>query len=303
MTKPSSDPFEKVDYRAPRLGMIRWVILFFICFLAAFLLYFKINLASFDLNKQIAENLPCPVVLSETITKLMPPGVYFENIKLSERCAPQLGAINLESTRLSLLGPSFSPLGLYFRVSTNWLGESLEVSTGVGVNTQKFKLDNQTFSVGKLPASLLPVNVSGKLLFSGQLTLKNQQLDDLDLNISSKDILLPSQSIQGLDLPALSIGQLSGQFFLKDPKNLIVKKLIVGDDQSPIRASFQGSIKLNQAMITMSQIDLVGEVKFSDDLLEKFGIIKLIMGQFDNKDGFYQIKLLGSLGAPIPSKP
>ncbi|MFP5458644.1 MAG: hypothetical protein ACLGG7_07920 [Bacteriovoracia bacterium] len=50
----------------------------------------------------------------------------------------------------------------------------------------------------------------------------------------------------------------------------------------------------------MSPVSLRGEAAMSDDFLQAFPILNLMLPQFAQKDGFYQINLGGTLGGLKP---
>jgi hypothetical protein len=52
-----------------------------------------------------------------------------------------------------------------------------------------------------------------------------------------------------------------------------------------------------------SQLDLIGEFAISNKLLstDNFSMLKFFLNQYNQKDGFYQVKLTGTIRQPRPS--
>ena len=102
----------------------------------------------------------------------------------------------------------------------------------------------------------------------------------------------------GFNLPTLRLNNILIQAKSDKNNNLVVEKLIAGDESSPIRMNFKGEVKVNSRNIGFSNIDLKGELQLSEELLQKFSIIKIFLNSFDQKDGFYQIHLKGTINSP-----
>ena len=77
----------------------------------------------------------------------------------------------------------------------------------------------------------------------------------------------------------------------------------MGDTDSPLRANFKGKIDLQEGNIAMSPLDLSGEIAFSENFKNSLPLVSMLFQSFSQKDGFYQIRLGGTLGSPKPSAP
>ena len=77
-----------------------------------------------------------------------------------------------------------------------------------------------------------------------------------------------------------------------------VKKIILGDPQSPMRANFKGTIDVQKSNVSFSPINLAGEIAFTQTFKENVPLVDLFFQNFLQKDGFYQIRLGGMLGQP-----
>ena len=72
---------------------------------------------------------------------------------------------------------------------------------------------------------------------------------------------------------------------------------------NPFTDHFKGRIDLQSGNIAMSPLNLTGEIAFSEALREQMAWLPVMFEQFTQKDGFYQVKLGGTLGAPNPMGP
>ena len=169
----------------------------------------------------------------------------------------------------------------------------------MAINLDKTKLALSEVSKF-LPAG---VKLNGDVQVDALVKAGQNGINDLNLKAASKNFIIPAQNIMGFALSTLNIKNLLLKAKMESNNMVRLTDLILGDDNSPIRGNLKGTIRLNQRNINASPIDLVGEVAFSQDFLDKYAIIGMVMNQFDKKDDFYQIQLKGALGSPIPSSP
>ena len=135
------------------------------------------------------------------------------------------------------------------------------------------------------------------------LTITKGAISNLELKARSKDFQIPSQNIQGFTTPNLRINEFFMEGATENPPRLRIEKILLGDVNSPMRANFKGKIDLQDGNIAFSPLDLKGEVAFSDSFRQSLPLIDMIFQTFTQKDGFYQIKLGGTLGSPKPMNP
>ena len=134
------------------------------------------------------------------------------------------------------------------------------------------------------------------------LMVKNQ-ISKLSFKAQSKDLQIPSQSIQSFTLPSIKLNDLNIVANSENPPRITVDRLFIGDTDSPIRANFKGKIELLNGAIAMSPLELNGELAFSDHFKQSMPLIDMMFQSYTQKDGFYQLKLGGTLGAPKPMAP
>ena len=145
--------------------------------------------------------------------------------------------------------------------------------------------------------------LAGSMMTDLSLLMEGQRISSLAFKAASKDFQLPSQSVQGINLPVMKLNEFYVEANSLGGNRVGVDKLIIGDTDSPIRANFRGKIDLQQGAIGFSPIDLKGEVAFSAAMKEALPLLDIMFQSFNQKDGFYQVRLGGMLAAPKPSSP
>ena len=81
---------------------------------------------------------------------------------------------------------------------------------------------------------------------------------------------------------------------------MVLEYFVIGDLDSPIRANFKGDITPNSSNFLFSRINLQGEVAFGQSIKDNFGILLNFFNAFPTKDKFYQMRLQGTVGQPLP---
>jgi hypothetical protein len=162
------------------------------------------------------------------------------------------------------------------------------------------RIKDQTTTLSKLgPLLEDKVKLSGKVTTDLTVLLSNSNLiKSLELKAQSKDFVIPPQSIEGFTTPKMKVNDFYLEVNSKSPSKIMVEKLIIGDTESPMRASFKGTIDLKQANLAISPMTLSGEIAFSPSFKENVPLIDMFFQKFTQKDGFYQLKLGGMLGRP-----
>jgi hypothetical protein len=65
-----------------------------------------------------------------------------------------------------------------------------------------------------------------------------------------------------------------------------------------MRANFKGKIQLQEGSVSFSPLDLRGEIAFTENFKQSVPLVELFFQTYEQKDGFYQIRLGGTLGQP-----
>ena len=121
--------------------------------------------------------------------------------------------------------------------------------------------------------------------------------------MNSKNLSIPKQNISGFELPALNLNNFELKALLDAKNKLKVRQLLLGDDLAPIQSEFQGDILIDQRNIGRSSLNLDGEVKFSNVLLEN-PALQIFFNMFlrgkESNNGYYNLKISGTLSSPLP---
>lgn len=147
----------------------------------------------------------------------------------------------------------------------------------------------------------LPIKMQGQASVNIRAALNNNQITNLKIYIESKDFVLPSQTIQDVKLSNLPLKVFNLKAETREKGKLIVEKFIMGEPQSPLRLQFKGAVLLNPNSFSDSELNLKGEINFSESFLESYSLIKFMFNAYSQKDGFYQVNIGGTLSQPSPS--
>lgn len=300
----NSEDLETIDYSFPKLGKSKWITLTVGIFLLGIIIYFPFMFKVKSLVKTQMHKIPgCSVDYQDIKLEFFLPKVIVKNLVVPQSCFGKYGdPLKMSKVFLYFRGFSFSPFGPHFKIETQLNDIPLSSYLTTGFGTIALNIKENEIDLSKLRKLIPTVNLSGKIKIDALVKLNGKDIDDLKLNIRSKDFTLPGQTIQGFKLATMRLNNLLLKANKKG-KKLILESFIIGDDDAPIRSNFKGNVTLNQRNLTASQLDLIGEVAFSSKFLESYAIIKLVMNKFDKKDEFYQIKLTGPLMRPKPSSP
>jgi len=277
--------------------------------------YFKISLLSifliflgFSLNfpvkniiiqqvsKALQSNPSCPIMYDEIDVSFFLPKIILKKPIISGRCFKKPAeSLKLKNIKISLTGPGFSPLGIKLHALVKAGKTSLNLYPTVSFGSYFLRIDKTKID-SSLINKLTGINnlFSGNLALTSNLSLEKTGPKDGKLLLKSKNLKIPSQNIHGFNVPELNIGNFLLKAVLKDPKKLQINDLIIGNEESPIIATFKGSMKLNKYNIAFSEVDLVGEVKFSQKLLSEIPL-GLFLPAKKPENGFYKLKLKGPL--------
>lgn len=295
---------DQVDYRT---GVHRLILAASLlgCFVIAFVANYPLESRVQRLVKMELAKLPgCNPRFDGLSFGILLPKVILTDVQVPASCFGKMGdPMIMRSLTLYFLGPSFSPLGVAFKVNGDVNGQPLNIRYSTGISSQVIKIDEESLSLTKLSTAMPGVpRIDGKLALNLRLQMAGQQLEDIQLLAESKTFSVPPQALGDFRLPRVAIGDFSIKASSDGPRKLNVESFVLGQPNAPVRANFKGSIDVNPEGLAFSPVDLRGEAGFSPEFLESFSILNLMLGQFSQKDGFYQIRLGGTLGQlqPLP---
>ncbi|HXH30584.1 MAG TPA: hypothetical protein VNJ01_07210 [Bacteriovoracaceae bacterium] len=292
---------ETIEYKGRRKLFLLLLLCPFL-FALAFMNYFpagdKIKAL---LNSQL-KNTGCNPDFDQIKMEWFMPKLIITDLVLPATCLGRAGEpIKLNHATLNYHLVNFSPLGLPFRLDTELQGQPLSLYFVQGLGKQMIRLKDQKLSFAKLQPLLGSFKLAGNVTVDLSMLMENKTIKDLSFKAASENLEIPGQSIQGFTIAALKLNKFFMEAHTEVHPNILVKKLIIGDPDSPIRADFKGKIDLQDGAIAQSPMELKGEVAFSENFKQTLPLIDMMFQSFTQKDGFYQIRLGGTLGAPKPS--
>ena len=294
----TDEEFENVDYSMPKLGIGKWITYLFLTFILALVLYFPFLMTVESLIKSSLTQIPgCPITVDEVKFELFSPKVILPKTSVPQRCIGQAGSpITIKQTILGFRGFTFSPFGPHFKLDTNIASNNISALVTLGFSSTQININDNVLDLEKIREIFNSVKLNGKVRVNSVITLKNNQLDDLKLTLNSSDFGLAPQNLSGFKLFGLQIKKLALIANMQKGK-INIKNFVAGDQLSPIRANFKGSITPNERQMARSLSSINGEIAFSKDFIKRYAFIEVIMGRFNKKDNFYQLEINGPLNS------
>jgi hypothetical protein len=233
--------------------------------------------------------------------ELFLPKIIISDLSLPAGCfSSTAGPVKLSFVTINFNLISFAPLGIPFRIDTEMNGQPLSLYLVQGINQRMIRLKDQAITLSRL-APLM----GGQLKLAGNITIdlsvlmtNSNHIKGLELKAQSKDFQLPPQNIQGFSTPIMKVNDFYLEANAENPPQVSITKMIVGDPDSPMRANFKGRIDLQPGYTLFSPLNLTGEIAFAEALKKTVPLVDLLFQNFTQKDGFYQIRLGGTLGQP-----
>ncbi|HLE12477.1 MAG: type II secretion system protein GspN [Bdellovibrionales bacterium RIFOXYD12_FULL_39_22] len=255
------------------------------------------------MGRMITSNPGCPIAYQKLGVSFLLPKIYLEHISLPASCLqmPTPTPIELPYAEISFRGPSFYPVGVKFKLHATHEDSFVNIYSSLSLNQTLLKIEDTTITsntIGKVAA--LPINLNGTFNITSLLSLKSSTLTEAQFLIKSNNFLIPPQNFNGLAIPALPIGTLSlkGKY---SGNSLDIENIVIGTENSPITANLYGRISINPQAFNQSILDMTGEIKFSESFINDFAILNLFLGGKTAENGFYKIKISGTLANPSPS--
>ncbi len=255
------------------------------------------------LRKQLS-GTSCNPDYDELHFEWLMPKLVVTDLMLPASCFDRQGdPIRLSHVTINYNLINFSPFGLPFRIETSMKGQPLSFYFVQGIGKQMIRLKDQKITLSRLEGLTGSFKLSGTVMTDLSLLMEGQKMSTVSFKLASEDFQIPSQSIEGLNIPTMKLNKFYIEAIGAGGSRVNVDKIIIGDTDSPIRANFKGKIDLRQGAIGFSPLDLRGEVAFSNAIKESLPLLDMMFQSFNQKDGFYQIRLGGMLAKPVPSAP
>ncbi len=285
----------------PGIGKFKIFIYFTFFLLLGILLNFNFSkVIDSTIKSALKKMRSCPIKYETVAMEMFPPGISFENLQLSGSCFGNKNAkVSLSESALSLIGPSFSPPGLKFRLKGKENKTKLAIYASVSplgqlIKMEKIFLDKEF--VKNMTGDDVKIDLS--LLVDAQIKISGNDIESASFNIRSKDLFFPAQNInQIFPLPAIPFKTLKIKGIIKK-KKVSFQQLIIGAKSSPMFVDFKGSMNLNNKRFMESKIDLSGKLKTTEDIFTALTLFSPGIKSKKQSDGSVDVSLKGSLKSP-----
>jgi len=291
---------DEINYSA-KSKILFYFVLPLIILSFSFFINFPISDKIQSLLKNKSALASCPINFKSIHFEFFLPKAVITDIKIPGNCLGEaredviLNSVNIEWRLIN-----FFPFGIPFKISTQLMSQNIDFFVIQTPATMHIRMIDQILDLKRIESILGNYKLSGQVTTNLNATFSNNKISDFDLKISSKNFSVPSQTLEDFKIPELKIEDFYLEAKSSSDKKINVEKLFLGSTTSPIRANFKGHLNISNQNIKFSPILLIGEVSFSTFLKSQIPLIDLLFQSFNQKDGFYQIKLGGTLGAPKP---
>lgn len=287
---------DEIQYSSKVKIYITAIVVFFL-FVMAFMNNFPVGDKLKTTIKSSMRGSGCNPDYSSLGIEWLLPKLVVNDLKVPAGCFEKTGdPLTFNYVNLNWRVINFAPIGIPFRLDTELSGKPIEIYFVQGIGERLIRIKDQKISLTSLQQFMGSFKLDGVIDMNLYLLLNKEGIKNLDLHANSKNLVIPAQSIEGFTLGKQAVND----FDLKatsDGNRIRVENLIMGDSTSPIRASFKGNIDLNQRDSALSILNLTGEVTFTEEFKNSFPV-DLVFSKFTQRDGFYQVKISGTLGAP-----
>ncbi len=258
-------------------------------------------------------NIPgCKINFSSYEFSYFLPKIIFKDLNFAKGCFGLSRSMSFSKSDIYILGPSLYPFGFAFRTQLKYLNSKVdaEIITGISeltllmettIDDRSDKDKHNIIDISDFKNLVQGPKLKGKIYLSNIFANigYNGAIKDTKINIASKNLIIPTQTISIVNIQKIELGPVLLQAEMVTDSKLKLVKLTVGDDKSPIIAHFTGDIKFNKRNINHSPLNFRGELGLSEDFQEKYSWTNLVFSSFDKKDKFYQIEVKGNLESPI----
>ncbi|MBT3983339.1 MAG: type II secretion system protein GspN [Bacteriovoracaceae bacterium] len=289
-------------YETPPIGILKWIFLVLLCITLGFLFNFPLTqVIEGKIQKAISGVKNCNIAYKElSLNFLFLPNLNLRTPSVSGRC---IGGkeIKLDELAIKFRGPGFSPFGVKLLTQAGVNKSKFEVYSTIGPKEQVISVPSAIFHFSdfkNLYEDVFKIRGIGSLNALGNV--KNSSLSSGTFKLDLKGLEIPPQTISGFDVPSLVLGTgvVKGKY---NNQKLTFDNLDLGNAHSPIRATFKGTIDINPRSMKNSRLNLTGKVNFSKEFLDDFSILNIFLQKIKMENGFYMLRVTGTVSRPIPS--
>jgi hypothetical protein len=186
-----------------------------------------------------------------------------------------------------------------FKLDTQYNGQPLELYYVIGPSGQTIRMIDQRLVLSRFESLMGNFKLGGSVVVDALVQMNLQQkLTALDIKAKSEDFRIPAQTVmQTFNLPNLMVRKFYLETNSESFPQLKVTSLVLGDPDSPVRMNMKGTVSIKEPTES-SPLNLTGELAFSEQFKQNFPVTFIVNENYTVKDGFYQVRLGGTLGAP-----
>jgi type II secretion system protein N len=307
-TVSESQSLNEINYRPKsRLGTLAVLVIAFFLFLLAFLRYFPVGSFIRSMADPYLRQANCRASYDDVDIGLLLPRLVVTNVTIPASCLGGTGEpIQLSHLTINYQLINFAPFGLPFRVDTELSGQPLSIHYVLGFGDHMVRLKDQALNLSRLQPILLPqFRLGGTVTVDLTARMDNQAMKSFNLIVASRNFEIPAQTIEALSLnvPNLRINNLKLLAHATGPQRIVVDDFVIGDENSPLLASFKGRVDLQAGNIAFSPLDLRGELAVSEQLRADLGLLDMLLAPYPKTDRHHQIRISGTLASPKGSAP
>lgn len=296
---------EDINYKS-RIKVYFYPLIVLGVFIFAFLNYYPIGDEMKAFMKKNLKGSACNPDYDQIRIEWFMPKLVITDLTLPAGCFNRVGEpVKFSFVNVNFNFISFAPFGIPFKIETEMNSQPLTVYFVQGIGSRTIRMKDQPIVMSRIQPLL-----GGKFKMSGTVTVdlnatmaNNNNLTALAFKARSRDFQIPPQNIEGFTTPSMKVNTFYVEANSTNPPRVSVDKMIIGDPEAPMRANFKGRIDLQQGAMGFSPIDLTGEIGFSENFKQTVPLVDLLFQSYTQKDGFYQIRVGGTLGQPKLSNP
>lgn len=286
-------------YKIKKLSVIKVMIIAIVFFFLGLFKNFSPKDAIISNVKMgLASITNCPITYSKIEFLWFMPKVIIRSPKVMGKCFNQPGkAIVLNDIYFYFTGFGIFPPGPKFALNVENAASKLKLHIQASIFSQVLVIKNSVLDAGLINSFL-----SAGDLFRGQfelhsvLNIANQVPKEGKLFIKSTNLTILKTNINAFDIPSIPFKNFSLKATYGKNSTITISEIILGDDESPIKLDLSGKIKLMPKRLRSSNINLSGEISFTDTFLEQNAFLNILIGNASQKNGVYKISLSGTLG-------
>lgn len=281
------------NWKLPHFLIIA-LILFFIGFLFNLALEEKIRKS---LSEILGKNESCPILFEKLNLAFFPPKIKLQNVIVEGSCFNHRNNnLPLEEINFGLILPSFSPLGIKFKFHIQDKNLKLNAYPILGFNSQYLMIEESFLNSEILKVyseDFRPV-ILGGFQIEANLTFKSGFIEEGNINLKSKNFILPAQNLKGFDIMTIPLNQFKFEANFENKSLLKITQFTIGGNDRPLLLNLKGPLNVIPENFLGSSLNLSGTLKLAPDFLANFSFLKLFLPN-PRANGIYNMKLTGPL--------